>query len=104
MKNSSMDVVVCLKPGTLVLEQRPVPTTGPDDILVRVRRVGVFGTDMHIFRGVQPYLTYPRVMGHEFSGEVVTSTAGSKLVPGEPVYVVPYLSCGECSACRKDRP
>lgn len=98
-----MDVVVCLEPGTLVLEQRPVPAAGPDEVLVRVRRVGVCGTDMHIFRGVQPYLSYPRVMGHEFSGEVVTAPAGSKLAPGEPVYVLPYLSCGECSACRKHR-
>jgi 2-desacetyl-2-hydroxyethyl bacteriochlorophyllide A dehydrogenase len=62
------------------------------------------GTDMHIFRGVQPYLSYPRVMGHEFSGEVVTSPQGSALSPGEPVYVVPYISCGICSACRKGRP
>lgn len=103
MNNSSMDVVVCLEPGTLVLEQRPVPVAGPDEVLVRVRRVGVCGTDMHIFRGVQPYLSYPRVMGHEFSGEVVTTPASSKLAPGEPVYVLPYLSCGECSACRKHR-
>jgi 2-desacetyl-2-hydroxyethyl bacteriochlorophyllide A dehydrogenase len=65
--------------------------------------VGMCGTDMHIFRGVQPYLSYPRVMGHEFSGEVVVSPAGSILSAGEPVYVVPYISCGECSACRKGR-
>jgi 2-desacetyl-2-hydroxyethyl bacteriochlorophyllide A dehydrogenase len=99
-----MDVVVCLRPGTLVVEQRPVPTPAPNEVLVRVRRVGMCGTDMHIFRGAQPYLTYPRVMGHEISGEVVTSPAGSNLKPGEPVYVVPYLSCGECSACRRQRP
>ena len=99
-----MDVVVCVKPGTLVIEQRPVPEPGPGEVLVRVRRVGMCGTDMHIFRGVQPYLSYPRVMGHEFSGEIVISPAGSDLSPGEPVYIVPYLSCGECSACRKHRP
>jgi 2-desacetyl-2-hydroxyethyl bacteriochlorophyllide A dehydrogenase len=58
---------------------------------------------MHIFRGVQPYLSYPRVMGHELSGEIVTAPADSMLGPGEPVYVVPYLSCGECSACKKGR-
>ena len=98
-----MDVVVCVKPGTLALEQRPMPEPGPGEVLVRVRRVGICGTDMHIFRGVQPYLSYPRVMGHEFSGEVVSSPAGSKLSPGEPVYIVPYISCGECSACRKGR-
>lgn len=98
-----MNVVVCPEPGTLRVEQRPVPTPAADEVLVRVRRVGVCGTDMHIFRGVQPYLTYPRVMGHELSGEVVEAPAGSTLRPGDPVYVVPYLSCGKCSACRKHR-
>ena len=98
-----MDVVVCSQPGTLVVEQRPIPAPGPGEVLVRVRRVGVCGTDMHIFRGVQPYLTYPRVMGHEFSGEVVESPQGSALKAGDPIYVVPYFSCGECSACRKGR-
>jgi 2-desacetyl-2-hydroxyethyl bacteriochlorophyllide A dehydrogenase len=98
-----MNVVVCQEPGTLRVEQRPVPTPAPDEVLVRVRRVGVCGTDMHIFRGVQPYLTYPRVMGHELSGEVVEAPKGSKLRAGDPVYVVPYMSCGKCSACRKHR-
>jgi 2-desacetyl-2-hydroxyethyl bacteriochlorophyllide A dehydrogenase len=99
-----MDVVTCERPGALVVEQRPVPTPASNEVLVRVRRVGMCGTDMHIFRGVQPFLTYPRVMGHEISGEVVRSPEGSNLRPGEPVYVVPYLSCGQCSACRKHRP
>ncbi len=98
-----MDGAVCQHPGTLVIERRPVPGPAPNEVLVRVRRVGMCGTDMHIFRGVQPYLSYPRVMGHEFSGEVVESPAGSKLRPGERVYVVPYISCGECSACRRHR-
>jgi 2-desacetyl-2-hydroxyethyl bacteriochlorophyllide A dehydrogenase len=80
-----------------------MPEPGPGEVLVRVRRVGICGTDMHIFRGVQPYLSYPRVMGHEFSGEVVSSPAGSTLAAGEPVYIVPYISCGQCSACRKQR-
>jgi 2-desacetyl-2-hydroxyethyl bacteriochlorophyllide A dehydrogenase len=59
---------------------------------------------MHIFRGVQPYLSYPRVMGHELSGEVVTAPPDSGLHSGDPVYVVPYFSCGQCAACRMDRP
>ncbi|NLG78166.1 MAG: zinc-binding alcohol dehydrogenase family protein [Xanthomonadaceae bacterium] len=99
-----MNVVVCPRPGTLLIEQRPVPTPAPGEVLIRVRRVGMCGTDMHIFRGVQPYLTYPRVMGHEVSGEVAAAPAGSKLRPGDPVYVVPYLSCGKCNACRKHKP
>jgi len=103
MNDTLMDVVVCIEPGNLALQRRPLPQPAPDEVLVRVRRVGVCGTDMHIYRGAQPYLSYPRVMGHELSGEVVTAPSGSGFTTGEPVYVVPYFSCGICSACRKDR-
>ena len=98
-----MDVLVCAAPGELVLERRPTPTPGPDEVLLRVRRVGVCGTDMHIYRGTQPYLSYPRVMGHELSGEVVTAPTGSGLAPGDHAYVMPYLSCGVCPACAKGK-
>lgn len=98
-----MEVVVCTEPGLLERGRRAMPKAGPDEVLVRVRRVGVCGTDMHIYRGTQPYLTYPRVMGHEMSGEVVEAPQSSGFVPGEPVYALPYLSCGHCAACRKER-
>jgi 2-desacetyl-2-hydroxyethyl bacteriochlorophyllide A dehydrogenase len=81
----------------------PVPVPGPGEVLLRVRRIGLCGTDMHIFRGTQPFLQYPRVMGHELSGEIVTAPEGSGLAPGDQVYVMPYLSCGECVACRKGK-
>lgn len=45
-----------------------MPSAGPDDVLIRIKRVGVRGTDLHIFTGNQPYLAYPRVMGHELAG------------------------------------
>jgi threonine dehydrogenase-like Zn-dependent dehydrogenase len=50
-------------------------------VLIRVRRVGVCGTDMHIYRGTQPFLAYPRVMGHELAGEVVEAPEDSDLAP-----------------------
>jgi 2-desacetyl-2-hydroxyethyl bacteriochlorophyllide A dehydrogenase len=101
--SAMMDAVVCVAPGNLQIERRPIPRRGSDEVLIRVRRIGVCGTDMHIFRGTQPYLSYPRVMGHELSGEVVEAPAGSALRSGDPVYVVPYMSCGRCSACAKGR-
>lgn len=98
-----MQSVVCRSPGEIALEQRPLPKAGEGEVLLRIRRIGLCGTDMHIFRGTQPYLSYPRVMGHELSGEVVSAPAGSGLAPGDPVYVMPYLSCGSCVACRKGK-
>lgn len=98
-----MQSVVCRSPGELALEQRPLPQPGVGEVLLRIRRIGLCGTDMHIFRGTQPYLSYPRVMGHELSGEVVSAPPDSGLAPGDPVYVMPYLSCGACVACRKGK-
>jgi 2-desacetyl-2-hydroxyethyl bacteriochlorophyllide A dehydrogenase len=101
--NVSMKSVVCIAPGDLQLLDRPLPEAGPDEVLLRVRRIGLCGTDMHIFRGTQPYLAYPRVMGHELAGEVAAAPAGSGLAKGDPVYVMPYLSCGTCVACRRGK-
>lgn len=98
-----MDVLVCAAPGELKVERRPEPRPGPGEVLLRVRRVGICGTDMHIYRGTQPYLSYPRVMGHELAGEVVSAPAGSGLAEGDHAYVMPYLSCGTCAACAKGR-
>jgi threonine dehydrogenase-like Zn-dependent dehydrogenase len=95
-----MLTVICETPGTLRAQDRPKPVRGEDEVLLRVMRVGVCGTDLHIFTGNQPYLSYPRVMGHELSGLVEDAPAGSHLAPGDPVYVMPYLSCGDCVACR----
>lgn len=100
---NEMKSVVCESPGQLRLALRPLPVAGPGDVLLRVRRIGVCGTDMHIVRGTQPFLSYPRVMGHELAGEVVTAPAGSGLAPGDRAVVMPYLSCGDCVACRKGK-
>jgi 2-desacetyl-2-hydroxyethyl bacteriochlorophyllide A dehydrogenase len=96
-----MKTVLCDRPGSLSLIERPEPQPAADEALLRIRRVGVCGTDYHILGGRQPYLNYPRVMGHELGAEVVSAPAGSRLTPGMTVVVVPYLSCGTCRACRR---
>jgi 2-desacetyl-2-hydroxyethyl bacteriochlorophyllide A dehydrogenase len=58
---------------------------------------------MHIFTGNQPYLQYPRVMGHELSGTVEAADGNSGLEVGDTAYVMPYLSCGKCIACRQGK-
>ena len=98
-----MLTVICETPGTLRAEQRDKPQRGANEVLLRVKRVGVCGTDLHIFTGNQPFLAYPRVMGHELSGVVEEADAGSGLAAGDHVYVMPYLSCGKCIACRQGK-
>jgi 2-desacetyl-2-hydroxyethyl bacteriochlorophyllide A dehydrogenase len=99
-----MQAVICDHPGALTVVDRPAPIRSGDDVLVAIKRVGLCGTDYHIFGGNQPYLEYPRIMGHELAGEVLEVREGSALHIGQLVTINPYLPCGECGACRKARP
>jgi 2-desacetyl-2-hydroxyethyl bacteriochlorophyllide A dehydrogenase len=88
----------------LQLVQRPTPQADPKAALVRPRRVGICGTDYHIFEGKHPFLDYPRVMGHELAVEVLAVPTGAHVPPGEICVINPYLSCGNCIACRAEKP
>jgi 2-desacetyl-2-hydroxyethyl bacteriochlorophyllide A dehydrogenase len=98
-----MKAILCEKPETLRLIDRPEPQRRPGEVLVRIRRVGICGTDYHIYKGNQPYFEYPRVIGHELGAEVVEADAGSAFRPGQVVAIQPYLHCGSCGACRRGR-
>jgi 2-desacetyl-2-hydroxyethyl bacteriochlorophyllide A dehydrogenase len=99
-----INALVCAQPGTLEVTRRPAPQPDAGFALVRPRRVGICGTDFHIFEGKHPYLQYPRVMGHELAVEVIAAPADSEVSPGEICVVNPYLSCGHCVACRVGKP
>lgn len=95
--------VICESPGVLRREDREPPRRAEGEVLLRVSRVGICGTDMHIYSGNQPYLQYPRVMGHELSAIVAEADPNAHVAPGDAVYVMPYLSCGQCIACRQGK-
>ncbi|MFT4054347.1 MAG: zinc-binding alcohol dehydrogenase family protein [Novosphingobium sp.] len=96
--------ISCVEPGRLVLDACAVPVAALGEALVRIRRVGICGTDYHIVRGTQPYLSYPRVPGHELAGEIVAVGEGSAWRAGMQVCIMPYHSCGTCIACRQGKP
>ncbi len=98
-----MRSLVCNRPGALAVEDRPRPQPGAGEVLVRIRRAGVCGTDLHIFEGSHPFLEYPRVIGHELSGEVADRGPGCTIPIGQQVYIIPYLACGACVACRRGK-
>jgi 2-desacetyl-2-hydroxyethyl bacteriochlorophyllide A dehydrogenase len=88
----------------MAIEDRPEPTRGEAEVLVSVRRIGICGTDFHIYEGKHPYLQYPRIVGHEFSGTVLEAPQGSAIEAGQTVVVNPYVACGSCIACRNGKP
>src|SRR5512138_1012159 len=79
------------QPGVIEFDDAPVPVPGPEEVLVRVRRIGVCGSDIHVYHGKHPYTSYPVVQGHEFSAE---------LADGTLVTAPPQITCGTCTACR----
>ncbi len=98
-----MRALLCVEPGKLAVVERSRPSPGPGEVLVRIRRAGVCGTDLHIYEGTHPFLEYPRVIGHELSGEVEETGPGCAIAVGQRVFVIPYLSCGVCVACRRGK-
>jgi 2-desacetyl-2-hydroxyethyl bacteriochlorophyllide A dehydrogenase len=102
-----MKTLILDQPGHFQLTETQPPTKpNPGEALVRVRRVGICGTDLHAFRGEQPFFSYPRILGHELGVEVVALDPGdqeSTIQVGDLCAVEPYLNCGQCSACRRGR-
>jgi threonine dehydrogenase-like Zn-dependent dehydrogenase len=90
-----MKCIVCPAPGSFAMTERPDPEPAEGEILVMIRRIGVCGTDMHAYRGNQPFFEYPRVLGHELSG--------FREDTGDPVAIIPYRHCGWCVPCRAGR-
>ena len=101
-----MRQLVLLAPRQLEWQEAPVPTPGPGEALVKVRVVGVCGSDLHAFRGHSPFVRYPLVMGHELALEVVevADDDGRGLQAGDRVTLEPIISCGKCYPCRHGHP
>src|SRR3989475_10886278 len=101
-----MKTITLLQPGEFALtDTAPPDRPAPGEALVRVHRVGICGTDLHAFRGRQPFFSYPRILGHELGVEVmeVGADAGD-IAPGDRCSVEPYLNCGACIACSRGKP
>jgi 2-desacetyl-2-hydroxyethyl bacteriochlorophyllide A dehydrogenase len=93
------------QPGKTSLADRPEPKIGEGDVLLRVRTVGLCGTDLSTFRGLNPLVEYPRIPGHELGCtiEAVGAAVPARFRPGQDVLVHPYNSCGRCTACQQGR-
>ena len=91
------------EPGRLKKQMVDIPEPGRDEILVKVERIGLCGSDSTIFHGLHPYVKYPVVMGHEFAGTVAKLGDGvTGPAVGSRVTVIPHLVCGKCRACQNE--
>ena len=89
------------KPGEIVFENVDVPELKEHQIKIKVKKIGVCGSDIHVNHGKHPYTSYPVVQGHEISAEVVeigSDVDGIKI--GNNVTIQPQVVCGECFPCR----
>lgn len=99
----TMQAAFLVEPGRFELRRVPVPETGDDEVLVKIARTGICGTDMHIFHGHYAADKLPLVPGHEFTGTVAETgknVAGFKI--GQPVVVDMNIGCGSCYWCRRN--
>jgi 2-desacetyl-2-hydroxyethyl bacteriochlorophyllide A dehydrogenase len=81
-----------------------MPELQNGNAILKVKQVGICGTDLHAFEGTQPYFSYPRILGHEIAAEVVDIFDSEKFDVGDIVTVIPYFNCGICIACRRGKP
>lgn len=100
-----MKAVKVIKPGDIEVVEEEIPKIkDPNYVLIRIKAAGICGSDISIFKGTSPVATYPRVIGHEFTGEVVEiGSAVSRVQLGDHVVVSPVISCGKCRPCKKGR-
>ncbi|QSX09196.1 zinc-binding alcohol dehydrogenase family protein [Alkalibacter rhizosphaerae] len=94
------------EPKKIQIVEVDMPTIqNPDEVLMRVKVAGICGSDVHIFHGTNPMASYPRIIGHEFAGEIVeVGSDVTKVSVGNKVVAEPIFYCGECYACKSGRP
>ncbi|WP_338875772.1 zinc-binding alcohol dehydrogenase family protein [Spirosoma sp. SC4-14] len=99
-----MESLVCIEPRQFAYKQIEKPVLTAGNAIVRIRRIGICGTDLHAFEGTQPYFSYPRILGHELAGDLVEADGAPDFMPGEAITFIPYFNCGYCIACRSGKP
>ena len=95
---------VMTAPKEITFREIPVPEIGDDQVLVKIMKIGVCGSDIHVYHGTHPYTSYPVTQGHEVSGRIEKiGSAVKDLHPGQKVTIEPQVTCGKCYPCRHGR-
>ena len=97
-----MKAIVISNPNEIEIREVPMPEVKEGEALLKVKYVGICGADVASYTGNQPFTTYPRIPGHEFSAEIVEIPENDKgLKVGDIVTCNPYFNCGECYSCQR---
>ena len=96
-----MKAVVLKKPGVAAVESVADARETVGEVMLKIRMIGLCGSDLNSFRGKNPLVSFPRIPGHEIGATVVSG--GGSLSPGTDVTVVPYTHCGACASCLRGR-
>lgn len=92
---------VMTSPGVIEFRDIPVPEVKKGEVLVKIKRIGICGSDIHVYHGKHPFTSYPVTQGHEVSGVVAEVGEGvDKVKVGDKVTIEPQVVCGECYPCR----
>lgn len=92
---------VMTNPGKIEFREVGKPAILPDEVLIQTKRIGVCGSDIHVFHGLHPYTSYPVVQGHEIGAIIAeVGSAVKGFTPGDKVVFMPQVTCGECYSCR----
>lgn len=104
IQHQIMKALICKEPGKFEYQniKKPVPEKGK--AIIKIKRIGICGTDLHAFEGNQPFFKYPRIFGHELSGELISHTGSGNFNEGQKVTIIPYFHCGKCIACKSGKP
>lgn len=92
---------VMVSPGEIEFREVPVPDVKPGQVLIKIIKIGICGSDIHVFHGKHPFTSYPVTQGHEVSGEIAALGEGvTGLAIGQKVTIQPQVVCGRCYPCR----
>ena len=96
-----MKQAVMIAPGQIQFQDVQMPTPNDNEVIMQTRRIGVCGSDIHVYHGLHPYTSYPVVQGHEVGGVVAAigkDVTGVKV--GDKITFMPQVTCGECYPCK----
>jgi 2-desacetyl-2-hydroxyethyl bacteriochlorophyllide A dehydrogenase len=103
-REDEMKAVVLNGPGSAGVTDVAEPHPGEGEVLLKVRKIGLCGSDLNSYRGRNALVSYPRIPGHEIAATVVDSGSHGEWAPGMDVTLLPYTGCGRCAACLRGRP